>query len=125
MSLRQQLSCLAFYRWAELLFLDRVQNSLFFGAQVNSILKFAIGVRFHELMNCPHEKFPDELEIINRSSNNTYGLIFGRKVKFSEASSDTLAQHNSVPVSRAAACDGNWYSVGYNYNTLPGTLPMN
>ena len=28
-------------------------------------------------------------------------------------------------VSRAAACDGNWYSVGYNYNTLPGTLPMN
>ena len=28
-------------------------------------------------------------------------------------------------VSRAAACDGNWYSIGYNYNTLPGTLPMN
>ena len=28
-------------------------------------------------------------------------------------------------VSRAAACDGNWYSVGYNYDTLPGTLPMN
>ena len=28
-------------------------------------------------------------------------------------------------VSRAAACDGNWYSIGYNYDTLPGTLPMN
>ena len=28
-------------------------------------------------------------------------------------------------VSRAAACDGNWYSVGYNYDTLPGTLSMN
>ena len=27
-------------------------------------------------------------------------------------------------VSRAAACDGNWYSVGYNYGTLPGTLPI-
>ena len=28
-------------------------------------------------------------------------------------------------VSQAAACDGNWYSVGYNYDTLPGTLPIN
>ena len=28
-------------------------------------------------------------------------------------------------VSRAAACDGNWYSVGYNYGTLAGTLPIN
>ena len=28
-------------------------------------------------------------------------------------------------VSRAAACDGNWYSVGFNYGTLPGTLPIN
>ena len=27
-------------------------------------------------------------------------------------------------VSRGAACDGNWYSVGYNYGTLPGTLPI-
>ena len=26
-------------------------------------------------------------------------------------------------VSRAAACDGNCYSIGYNYDTLPGTLP--
>ena len=24
-------------------------------------------------------------------------------------------------VSQAAACDGNWYSISYNYNTLPGT----
>ena len=28
-------------------------------------------------------------------------------------------------VSRAAACDGNWHSIGYNYDTLPGTLPIN
>ena len=28
-------------------------------------------------------------------------------------------------VSRAAACDGNWYSIGYNYDTLLGTLPIN
>ena len=28
-------------------------------------------------------------------------------------------------VSRAAACDGNWYSIGYNYDTLSGTLPIN
>ena len=28
-------------------------------------------------------------------------------------------------VSQAAACDGNWYSVGYNYDTLPGTLGIN
>ena len=28
-------------------------------------------------------------------------------------------------VSQARACDGNWYSVGYNYGTLPGTLPIN
>ena len=28
-------------------------------------------------------------------------------------------------VSQAAACDRNWYSIGYNYGTLPGTLPIN
>ena len=28
-------------------------------------------------------------------------------------------------VSRAAACDGNWYSIGYTYDLLSGTLPMN
>ena len=28
-------------------------------------------------------------------------------------------------VSQAAARDGNWYSVGYNYGALPGTLPIN
>ena len=28
-------------------------------------------------------------------------------------------------VSQVAACDGKWYSVGYNYGTLPGTLPIN
>ena len=28
-------------------------------------------------------------------------------------------------VSQAAACDGNWYSIGYNYGVLPVTLPIN